>query len=134
MPDKLRSGGSFPFILAGDRTETDSPQFKIRVLSSSDNDAVIELRDAFVASKTKQDRSTILDELLEKCVNEVLIDGYSKDGLKDLLTERECWELIAAAIEGASLTTEERKKYVSPPPSDMESSAVDAVVASAQKE
>jgi hypothetical protein len=72
--------------------------------------------------------------LLEKCVNEVLIDGYSKDGLKDMLTERECWELIAAAIEGASLTTEERKKYVSPPPSDTESSAVDVAVVSAQKE
>jgi molybdopterin-guanine dinucleotide biosynthesis protein len=127
MPDKLRAGGSFPFILEGDRTETQSPQFKIRVLSASDNDAVIELRDEFIAAKEKTDRRQIVGQILDRCVSEVLIEGYSTVDLQDLLTDRECWELISAAIEGAALTAEERKKYVSPPQFASEQSANDAV-------
>ena len=127
MPDKLRAGGSFPYVLEGDRTGTQSPQFKVRVLSASDNDAVIDLRDEFISAKEKSDRIQIVGQILDRCVDEVLIEGYSKVDLQDLLTDRECWELISAAIEGAALTAEERKKYVSPPPSDSEQSANDAV-------
>jgi hypothetical protein len=127
MPDKLRAGGAFSFTLASDRTETQSAQFKIRVLSASENDAVIELRDAFVANKDRAQRSDLLRQMLNKCVSELLIAGYGKADLPELLTERECWELIGAAIEGAALTTEERKKYVLPPQSDSEQSASDAV-------
>lgn len=131
MPDKLRTGGSFPYTLEADRHDDPSPQFGIVVLSAAENDAVIELRDQFITAQDKATRSGLLNQILSKCVKQVLIEGYGLTDLRDLLTERECWELIAAAINGAALTPEERKKFVLPPQCETDSSASVAEEASA---
>lgn len=131
MPDKLRAGGSFPYILESDREQEQKPQFQIAVLSAADNDAVIELRDQFIAIKDKSERTKTLQSILERCVKSVCIEGYGVEDLRELLTERECWELASAAINGAALTPEERKKFVLPPQSETDSSVNDAEAVSA---
>ena len=56
-------------------------------------------------------------------VADCLIDGYLSEPLPSFLTNLECWELINAATEGASLTPDQRKKFVSALQSEMDFSA-----------
>lgn len=116
MPDKLRAGGAFPFILEGDRAETKKPQFQIRVLSVSQHSDLISLRDQFIDPENADKRRELVEKMIGIAVEEIV--DKQCEPLAEVLTEREHWELIAAAIDGAALTAEERKKFVSPPQSE----------------
>jgi hypothetical protein len=125
MPSKLKAGGTFPFTLEADRGDATGPHFNLRVLSVFENDELGQLRVAFVEAKAAQ-RTELLQEALAMTVADCLIDGYLSEPLPSFLTNLECWELINAATEGASLTPDQRKKFVSALQSEMDFSAADA--------
>lgn len=124
MPSKTRAGGSFPYILEEDRSEVTQPQFAIRILSVSDNEAVVDLRDEFVENSDRIKRKEIMKSIMEITVASVLQEELNP--LQENLTERECWELINASILGSALTADERKKFALPQQSDTDSSVSDA--------
>ena len=126
MPSKLKAGGTFPYILEADRAESGPPQFNLRVLSVFENDELGQLRVAFVEAKAAQ-RTELLQQALMMTVAKCLIEGYENEPLPSFLTNLECWELINGATEGASLTPDQRKKFVSALQSEMDFSAGDAV-------
>ena len=126
MPSKLKAGGTFPFILEADRGDGGQPQFSLRVLSVFENDELGQLRVAFVEAKAAQ-RTELLQQALTMTVAKCLIEGYESEPLPSFLTNLECWELINGATEGASLTPDQRKKFVSALQSEMDFSAGDAV-------
>lgn len=126
MPAKLRAGGAFPYILEEDREIVSQPQFQIKILSVDDNESLNELRQSYVTVDRGdlKKRNEIAQQALDLTVASYSIPEW--DGpLFKLLTERECWELINAATSGASLTADERKKFVSPPQSATGSCASD---------
>jgi hypothetical protein len=123
MPSKLRAGGTFPFILADDRGDTTEPQFNIRVLSVLENDQLGQIRNSFINESHPAKRSELLNTALAMTVADCLLEQVSGEPMLSFLTPLECWELINAATEGASLTAEQRKKFVSPPLSETDSSA-----------
>jgi hypothetical protein len=125
MPSKLKAGGTFPFTLEADRNDASGPQFNLRVLSVFENDELNQLRVPFVEAKGEK-RTELLQEALAMTVAECLIEGYQNKPLPSFLTSLECWELVNGAAEAASLTPEQRKKFVSPPPCETGSSADDA--------
>jgi len=131
MPSKLRAGGVFPYILLEDRATETVPQFELRILSGEDTDEVASLRKQFIEG---QDKQASFLKLIEKTVAKCVIPGMEGQSIRSVLTDRECWELIAAAITGAALTSEERKKYVSPPKSAMDSCVGDVVAEFAKTE
>jgi hypothetical protein len=122
MPSKLKAGGTFPFILEADRGDGGPPQFNLRVLSVFENDELGQLRVAFVEAKAAQ-RTELLQQALMMTVAKCLIEGYENEPLPSFLTNLECWELINGATEGASLTPDQRKKFVSALQSETDSSA-----------
>ena len=126
MPSKLKAGGTFPYILEADRADGGPPQFNLRVLSVFENDELGQLRVAFVEAKAAQ-RTELLQQALTMTVAKCLIEGYENKPLPSFLTNLECWELINGATEGASLTPDQRKKFVSALQSEMDFSAGDAV-------
>ena len=126
MPSKLKAGGTFPFILEADRGDGGQPQFSLRVLSVFENDELGQLRVAFVEAKAAQ-RTELLQQALTMTVAKCLIEGHENEPLPSFLTNLECWELINGATEGASLTPDQRKKFVSALQSEMDFSAGDAV-------
>jgi hypothetical protein len=126
MPSKLKAGGTFPYILEADREDGGLPQFSLRVLSVFENDELGQLRVAFVEAKAAQ-RTELLQQALTMTVAKCLIEGYENEPLPSFLTNLECWELINGATEGASLTPDQRKKFVSALQSEMDCFAGDAV-------
>lgn len=125
MPSKLKAGGTFPFTLEADRNDEQKPQFNLRVLSVFDNDELGQLRLEYIEAKADK-RTELLEQALSLTVAACLIEGYENEPLPSFLTNLECWELINAATEGASLTPEQRKKFVSPSPSETDCFAGDA--------
>ena len=121
MPSKLRAGGVFPFILIDDRAETTDTQFTLRMLSAQENAELSAVRGEYVNSKSLEERLRFVRSALALTV----VDCFLSDSqpIEALLTETECWEVINAATEGATLTADERKKFVSQPSSEMECSA-----------
>lgn len=111
---KLVAGRTFPYILKDYRTEGAEPQFEIRVLSGVQDDEIRDLRRRYIDAKDNPaSRTESLNQMLEKSVASAKCVG-SVSELRTLLTDLECWELINAATEGATLSAEQRKKYVSP--------------------
>jgi hypothetical protein len=123
MPSKLKAGGTFPYILEADRSDGGPPQFAIRVLSAFEDGEVAAIRREFVdATGQPAKRTELIEKALLLAVDACHIDGFQNESTWNmLLTSLECWELINAATEGASLTSEERKKFVSPPPCETDS-------------
>ena len=121
MPSKLRAGGVFPFILIDDRAETTDTQFTLRILSAQENAELSCVRGEYVNSKSLEERLRFVRSALALTVVDCFLSD--SDPIESLLTETECWEVINAATEGATLTADERKKFVSPPLSEMECSA-----------
>jgi len=121
MPSKLRAGGVFPFILKDDRADTTGTQFTLRILSAQENAELSSVRGEYVNSKSLEERLRFVRSALALTV----VDCFLSDSqpIEALLTETECWEVINAATEGATLTADERKKFVSQPSSEMECSA-----------
>lgn len=119
MSFKLRAGSSMAYVLDGYRDDPDAIKYQIRVLSADANDQLIDLRDEYLAAKNdKAEQRRLRLEMLKIAV-------VDSDGLTATLTDRECWELIAAAIKAASLTVDERKKFELQCSSEMASSAND---------
>lgn len=132
MPSKLKAGGTFPYILAAERGEEDAAVFQLRVLSCLEEAELSESRERyFQRGEGDASESKMLAEMLKLALHSHNIAGQDDDP-RSFLTSRECFELVAGAILGASLTADERKKFVLPPASETECSVDDAeVVASA---
>lgn len=111
---KLRAGRTFEYKLESEREDPEADVFSIRVLSGEQDDTVSELAKQYVATTDKTEKQSIFEQLLVATVASCPWAGT----LRSVLTDRECWELIGAAREGASLTAEERKKFVSPSKSE----------------
>lgn len=97
---KLISGRTFPVLFEG-------YEIQLRVLSGEADDLVAELARSFA---TATDRKEVFRQSIELCVASWPWEG----SLRSVLTDRECWDLIGMAREGAALTPDERKKFVSP--------------------
>ena len=124
MPSKLKAGGTFPYILEADRSDGVQPQFAIRVLSAFEDGELNAIRDEYIATHGQPAKRTdLIKQALVMTVAACHIENIKADALMSELTARECWELINAATEGATLKADERKKFVSPPPCETDSSA-----------
>lgn len=128
MPSKLKAGGVYPYILSDDRNDCDKPQFSLRVLSAYQDCEIAEIRKEFLAATGQHaKRAELLEKALLLAVDSCHIEGWQNESTwNTMLTSLECWELINAATEGANLTNEERKKFVSALQSEMDFSAGDA--------
>jgi len=111
---KLRSGRTFEYKLESEREDSEADVFSIRVLSGEQDDTVSELAKQYVSTPDKAAKQNIFEQLLTATVASCPWAGT----LRSVLTDRECWELIGAAREGAALTVDERKKFVLPSKSE----------------
>lgn len=119
---KLKAGRTFEYKLQSERCDPESDVFLIKVLSGEADEKVSDLCKQFVAEAVIENKKAIVGELIE-----ITIEAWPWEGsLRSVLTDRECWELIGAAREGAALTVDERKKFVLPSKSETDSSASDA--------
>ena len=133
MPAKLRAGGGFPFILPDDLANGETqPQFIIRILSMDEDIEIATLRQEYIAATDLNKRKEIMKRALAIAIKDCLI-GDILD-IASSLTTLECWQVINAATEGATLTAEQRKKFALLPSSATEKSVGDAAVASAVTE
>jgi hypothetical protein len=124
MPSKLKAGGTFPYILEADRGDGGPPQFAIRVLSAFEDGELNAIRAEYIAATGQPAKRTeLIGQALAIVVGGCHIEGIKADALVSELTALECWELINAATEGATLKADERKKFVSPPPCETDSCA-----------
>lgn len=125
MPSKLKSGGTFPYVLSDERGEDKPAVFMLRVLSCLEEAELVESRDRyFNRGDSDASESTMLGEMLSIALASHSIEGQPEDP-RAFLTSRECFQLVAGAITGAALSADERKKFVSHPASGMECSASD---------
>jgi hypothetical protein len=121
MPRKLESGGSYSYILKSDRDKQPPPTFKLRILSGRDDDKVRDIAVEYGKLTDSQLKADMLREALQIVVvgwHDMGGIEFSHQALEDLLTKRECWELISDATLEASLTADERKKLESLPSSE----------------
>lgn len=131
MPSKLKAGGVFPYQLKDDREDKDAAVFQLRVLSCLEEEELRLARDRyFQRGDSDASEAVMLKEMLD-----IAVVGHNVPGVSDLraaLTSAECFELVAGAIGGSVLSTEERKKFVWQPTcepgccADAEASAVTA--------
>lgn len=113
MPRKLESGGTYSYVLKTDRDKQPPPTFKLRILSGREDDKLRDIVNAFKEATDNQSRSNLVREALGiAIVGWENMGGlaFSLDEAENLLTRRECWELISEVTLEASLTAEERKK------------------------
>ena len=125
MTSKMKAGGVFPFVMPADREDESPATFQIRILSAFEDVEVSELRKQFLATKDASERRAIMQKAIDACVTESP-EGVAVSELTRHLTFVECWELVNAATVGASLTADDRKKFVSPPSLETDSSVEDA--------
>jgi hypothetical protein len=121
MPRKLESGGTYSYILKTDRDKQPPPTFKLRILSGREDDKLRDIASDFQKQSSNAEKANLIRDALE-----IVLAGWENmgglsftlDEAENLLTRRECWELIGDATLEASLTPEERKKLESPPSSE----------------
>lgn len=92
---KLIPGRTFPIDYADYR-------FELRVLSGEASDRLREITTSEVTPEVR-------DEAYGLAIAKWPWDG----SLRSVLQDKECWELVAKAIEGSALSVDERKKFVS---------------------
>ena len=108
---KLRSGRTFDYQLESDRGLADSDTFKLYVLSGEANDRLGAITEEW---KLSLDNKNKLKDLQDEAIS-LSINSWPWEGsIRSVLTDIEVWELIGAAITGARLTVDERKKFVLP--------------------
>jgi hypothetical protein len=128
MPSKLKSGGTFPYVLADERGDDKPAVFMLRVLSCLEEAELTESRDRyFNRGESDASEAEMLGEMLRIALESHSVEGQPDDP-RSFLTSRECFQLVAGAIMGAALSADERKKFVSQPASETECSASDAKV------
>jgi hypothetical protein len=130
MPSKLKAGGSFPYVLPEERGDDKPAVFMVRVLSCLEEAELKEVRDRyFERTVTDESESDMLGEMLRISLESHNIEGQPDDP-RAFLTSKECFSIVAGAIEGATLSADERKKFVLLPASVTECSASDAAAVS----
>lgn len=118
---KLRAGRTYPYVLESYRGDSEEDVFELRVLSGESNQQISEIAQR---NRSASDAAGRVDTLNEAIL--LTVASWPWEGsLRSVLTDRECWELVGAACEGASLTADERKKFVLPLKSEAASSAED---------
>lgn len=113
MPRKLESGGTYSYVLKTDRDKQPPPTFKLRILSGREDDKLRDIVNDFKEAIDNQSRSNLVREALGIAIvgwENMGELAFSLDEAENLLTRRECWELISEVTLEASLTAEERKK------------------------
>ena len=135
MPSKLKAGGTFPYVLECDREDDPGSVFHLNILSCAEEEELLDARERYFEAsgdKAKQRELTLV--MLGIAVKSFDVKGQEGKELKTFLTDRECFELVAASVNGTILSPGERKKFVSPQPSDAAKSADDAQAQSAATE
>lgn len=126
MPRKLEAGGKYEYVLKSDRESVDpKPTFFLKILSARENDALQTLTEAYRSTTIQSERSEAIRGALAIAVlgwRDMGGNEFSIDELENLLTRRECWELVADVTLEASMTHDERKKLESPAKSETETS------------
>lgn len=130
MPSKLKAGGTYPYVLPGDREEANPVTFHLHVLSCLQECELTDIRQEFFAGK--RDKTLTAKEetqMLSKMLGVVVAKHPLGEGvdLQSVLTSGECWELIRDCINGTVLTEDERKKFVLPASSEADLAASGAV-------
>ena len=111
MTSKLRAGRTFSYKLESERDDAEADVFQLNVLSGESDLQVGDMAKQFIATADTSTKREIVAAMIKLTIHSWPWDG----SLQSVVTEREVWELIGAAREGASLTAEERKKFVLPP-------------------
>lgn len=133
MPERLKPGRTFAYVLEGDRSDESPIRFNLAIISAADEYEFLRLNQEYIGTRDADRREAIESELLDRAISS--IDGeLSREELRGVLTTAETWELIHAVREGAALSPEARKKYVSAPSSDTGDSAEGADAADAKQE
>lgn len=133
MPERLKPGRTFAYVLEGDREEESPIRFNLSIISAADEYDFLRLNQEYITTRDADRREAIESELLGRAVKS--IDGeLSMEELRKTLTTKETWELIHAVREGAALSPEQRKKFVSASSSGSAGSAEGAEPSDAKQE
>lgn len=112
MPERLKPGRTFAYVLEGDRDDESPIRFNLTIISAADEYEFLRLNQEYIVTRDADRREAIEAELLDRAVASV--DGdLRREELRQTLTTKEIWELIHAVREGAALSPEQRKKFVS---------------------
>lgn len=117
---KLKAGRTFDFVLKEYRGDPEADVFKLRVLSGDQQTEMLAIfKEGLALANDDPRKVELTDKLLEIAV------AVNPLGcrLLSVLTSQECSEIIAASMQGASLTSDERKKFVLRPTSEAEKPA-----------
>lgn len=98
---KIKPGRTFPYYLKDQSGDDDPLIVDVFVLSSDAEGQVSDLTNQYTATTDRSERTSLLKQMAQLC---------SPEDITSVLSSRECWDVIGAAITGASLTVEERKK------------------------
>lgn len=111
---KLRAGRTYPYVLKDDREEEVKPTFLLRVLSCDEYDRLSSLTSQYQAVQ-QAEKSALLAQCLELVCSgwQNIDEAFSVDTMRQLLTQRECWELVGDATLEAVLSPDQRKKLES---------------------
>ena len=120
---KLKAGRSFPYQLTSQRGQPDADTFELRVLSGESNERLGEITSDWKSAIG--DKAKIKD-LQDEAISLAVASWPWEGTLRSVITDSEVWELIGAAITGARLSADERKKFVLQPSLEMDSYASDA--------
>lgn len=116
MPTKLKAGGTFPYVLKDERGDDDAARFQLRVLSCLEEAELKRSQDKYF--KRGEDDASEADMLAEMLSVALASHTLDCQDVREQLTSRECFELVAGAITGTLLTEDERKKFVLPASSE----------------
>jgi hypothetical protein len=115
MPRKLKSGGTYKYVLKEDRDESNPVSFSLLIPSVEEDGAIRDLTDEHRKATDRHEKSRLLQEALAIAVKgwNGIDQAFSSQALTDLLTPRECYELLGDVALEAALTVDERKKFES---------------------
>ena len=124
---KLIAGRTYPYQLQSQRGQEDADTFELRVLSGEVNERLGDITSSWKDSLGDKAK---IKELQDEAISLAVAKWPWEGTLRSVITDSEVWELIGAAITGARLSADERKKFVSLPSLETVSSASDAAAAS----
>jgi hypothetical protein len=133
MPERLKPGRTFAYVLEGDRDDESPIRFNLTIISAADEYEFLRLNQEYISTRDADRREAIEAELLDRAV--AAVDGdLLREELRQTLTTKEIWELIHAVREGAALSPEQRKKFVSVSSSGSAGSVEGAELSDAKQE
>lgn len=115
MPRKLKAGGTYKYILKEDREDANPVSFDLLIPSVDEDGLIRDLTDQHRKATDRNEKKSLLVEALRVAVKgwKGIDDTFSAEALIDVLTPRECYELLSDVALEAALSVDERKKFES---------------------